>query len=339
MQSTTIGVDLAKTVFQLSLSDQTGKVFKRHRMSRGQFERFLVKQEAAHVVMEACGTSNHWARFSQAQGHQVSLLHPNYVKPYVRRNKTDAADADALIQAIRDPEIKPVPVKSVDHQALQGLHRVRQQLIDTKRKRINLVRSLLAELGISLPRGTKDLCTRLRAHLDQVPGVLAATLDRIVDEIGVLIKEIMLIDKQLEVIAKEHAVAKQLMTIPGIGVTTATAIVASVPNIHQFNRARQFSAWLGLTPREYSSGNNRYLGRISKKGDKYLRMLLVHGARSALQGANRKRRNGKELTKLERWATDIERAKHHNIATVALANKMARIIWATWTKGEDYIAR
>ena len=339
MQSTTIGVDLAKSVFQLSLSHPNGKVFKRHRLSRGQFERFLIKQEPVHLVMEACATSNHWARFSQTHGHQVSLLHPNYVKPYVRRNKTDAADADALIEAIRNPEIKPVPVKSVDHQALQGLHRVRQQLIDTKRRRINLVRSLLAELGIALPRGTKDLCARLRAHLDQVPEVLSETLDRVVDEIAALIKEIARVDKQLAVIAKEHAVAQQLMTIPGIGVTTATAIIASVPDIHQFKRARKFSAWLGLTPREYSSGNNRYLGRISKQGDKYLRMLLVHGARSALQGANRKRNNGKDLTKMEKWATDIERAKHHNIATVALANKMARIIWATWTRGEEYIAR
>ncbi|MFN3239279.1 MAG: IS110 family transposase [Pseudomonadales bacterium] len=146
------------------------------------------------------------------------------------------------------------------------------------------------------------------------------------------------LDAQLKVYANSHPVIERLMTIPGIGVTTATALFGSVPDIHQFKRARQFSSWLGLTPREFSSGNTRTLGRISKRGDKYLRMLLIHGARAALLGAHRKRSNGKEVSRLQQWATDIQQQKHHNIATVALANKMARIVWAMWTKGEDYRA-
>ena len=338
MQCTTIGIDIAKSVFQLSVANQNGKIIERNRFTRGQFERYLFKQSQSKLVMEACGTAHHWARTAKYAGHEVVLLHPGYVKPYVRRNKTDAADADALVQASRDPELKPIPTKTLDQQAMQSVHRVRQQLIDTRRQRINLARSLFSEFGVPLPAGTKDIVTRLRLHEDKLPALLVQALDPVIDEIGDLKHRIDALDAQLKVFANDHPVVQQLMTIPGIGVTTATALFGSVPDIHQFKRARQFSSWLGLTPREFSSGNKRVLGRISKRGDKYLRMLLIHGARAALLGAHRKRSNGKEVTRLQQWATDIQQNKHHNIATVALANKMARIIWAMWTRGEEYRA-
>jgi transposase len=338
MQCTTIGIDIAKSVFQVSVANGNQKILKRHRLSRGQFERFLYKHERSKLVMEACGTAHHWARTATDAGHEVVLLHPAYVKPYVRRNKTDAADADALVQASRDPELKPVPTKSVDQQAMQSVHRVRQQLIDTRKQRINLARSLFLEFGVALPKGTKDIATRLHAHEDQLPPLLLHALEPVIDEITMLKQRIDKLDEQLKSYARSNSLIQRLMTIPGIGVTTATALFGSVPDIHAFKRGRQFSSWLGLTPREFSSGNTRTLGRISKRGDKYLRMLLIHGARAALLGAHRKRQSGGEVTRLQRWATDLQQTHHHNIATVALANKMARIIWATWTKGEDYKA-
>lgn len=336
MQSTTIGIDLAKSVFQLSVADHHGKIHERQRLTRGQFQRFLARRDHAHLVMEACGTAHHWGRLAGDLGHQVTLLHPGYVKPYVRRNKTDAADADALVQAARDPELKPVPVKSVDHQALQSVHRIRQQLLNSRKQRINLARALFAEFGIPLPKGTKDIVARFRCHQEALPPVLVSALEPVLDEISQLKGRIDDIDQTLKHYASAHPVIEQLTTVPGVGIITATALFASVPDIHQFRRARQFASWLGLTPREFSSGEKRFLGRISKRGDKYLRMLLIHGARSALLAAHRKRNNDSQTTRLERWATDLQQQKHHNIATVALANKMARIIWAMWTRNEAY---
>ncbi|MCX7063239.1 MAG: IS110 family transposase [Proteobacteria bacterium] len=339
MNATSIGVDLSKSVFQVSLANAAGRVIEQKRLSRAQYQRFLAEQPAAEIVMEACATAHHWARTARALGHQPCLLHAQYVRPYVRRNKTDAADADALVRARRDPDLKPVPVKSVDQQALQGLHRIRQQWVATRRQRITLARGLLAEFGLSLPTGASGIVARLHAVIDRVPGVLVSGLTPIIDEIGSLEARIKQLDRQLTTIAKTNLDAQHLMSIPGVGVIIATALVGSVADIHSFKRARQFAAWLGLTPREYSSGQTRYLGRISKRGDGYLRMLLTHGARSALLLAHRQASKGDHtLTSVQRWVLDVEQRTHHNKATIALANKMARIIWAVWTSGEDYLA-
>jgi transposase len=339
MNATSIGVDLSKSVFQVSIANAAGRIVEQKRLSRSQYQRFLAEQPPTEIVMEACATAHHWARTARSHGHVPYLLHAQYVRPYVRRNKTDAADADALLRARRDAELKPVPVKSVDQQALQGLHRIRQQWVGTRRQRIALARGLLAEFGISLPTGASGIATRLNACVDRVPGVLMSGLTPIIEEIGILEARIKQIDRQLTEIAKAHADVQHLMSIPGVGVITATALVASVADIHSFARARQFAAWLGLTPREYSSGQTRYLGRISKRGDGYLRMLLSHGARSALLLAHRQATKGDHtLTSVQRWALDVEQRTHHNKATIALANKMARIIWAVWTSGENYLA-
>ena len=246
MQSTTIGIDLAKSVFQLSLADEHGRIQERLRLTRSQFQRFLGRHDHAHLVMEACGTAHHWGRVTATYGHQVTLLHPGYVRPYVRRNKTDAADADALIRAVRDPELKPVPVKSIDQQALQSVHRIRQQLLDTRKQRINIARSLFAEFGVPLPRGTKDVVIRLRSHQDELPAVLVQVLEPMLDEINHLKARIDDIDRSLKQYAGAHPVIGQLTTVPGVGIITATALFASVPDIHQFKRARQFASWLGV---------------------------------------------------------------------------------------------
>jgi transposase len=339
MNTTTIGVDIAKSVFQLSLTNQAGRVVERKRLSRAQFQRFLAQQPKAEIVMEACATAHHWARTAREYGHEPRLLHAQYVRPYVRRNKTDAADADALPRAARDPDLRSVPVKSVDQQALQGLHRIRSQWQDTRRQRICLVRGLLAEFGIHLPAGAAGIVAKLNLALEGAPPLLASSLSTVIQEIGQLDARVRQIDRELTAVARQDAVAQRLLTIPGIGIITATALIASVPDIQAFRRARRFSAWLGLTPREYSSGQTRHLGGISKRGDRYLRMLLIHGARSALLLAHRQACKGEAaLTPLQRWVLAVERRTNHNKATVALANKMARIVWSVWTKEEDYRA-
>lgn len=339
MDRLTIGIDLAKSVFQISIANGVGRIVERRRLSRSQFQRILTRQPASLLVMEACASAHYWARTAQAQGHQVMLLHPRYVRPYVRRNKTDAADADALTRAVRDPDLKPVPVKSPDQQALQGLHRIRQQWLATRTQRINMVRGLLAEFGIVLPAGARAIVPRLRLAAADAPLILSRALHPIIDEIADLQDRVESMDAQLKGIAKENADAGRLLTVPGIGVITATALVASVPDIHAFKRDRSFASWLGLTPREYSSANTRRLGGISKRGDGYLRMMLVHGARSALLRARRQLAMGKDLSRLQRWALELETRAGHNKATVALANHMARIVWAIWTRGETYNAR
>jgi transposase len=340
MNATSIGVDLSKSVFQVSLANAAGRIVERKRLSRAQYERFLAEQPTVEIVMEACGTAHHWARTARMYGHEPCLLHAQYVRPYVRRNKTDAADADALLRARRDPDLKPVPVKSIDQQALQGLHRIRQQWVATRTQRINLARGLLAEFGIALPAGAAGIVRRLHEIVDRVPATLVTALTPILDEISTLEARIKEIDRQLTAIAKANADTQRLLTIPGVGVIIATAMVGSVADIHSFQRARQFAAWLGLTPREHSSGPTRHLGRISKRGDSYLRMLLTHGARSALLLAHRQAAKAEQsLTQLQHWALELEQRTHHNTTTIALANKMARLIWVTWTRAQDYDAR
>ena len=336
MQSTTIGIDLAKSVFQLSIAHSPARVAERRRLTRGQFERFMSQHPPAHLVMEACATAHHWARYAIDRGHQVSLLHPAYVRPYVRRNKTDAEDADALVRASTDEDLKPVPVKSCEQQAVQALHRIRQQWIATRTQRINLARAILAEYGLALPRGSREISVRLRAQLERLPQALAHGLEQVIDEINALRERIEQIDKQLQQLARDQSDVQRLMTIPGVGLLTATALIGSVPDIKHFARGRQFSAWLGLTPREYSSGLQRHLGRISKHGNTYLRTLLIHGARSALLAAQRKAAAGKPLDPVEQWALHLRAQRHHNVAAVALANKLARIIWAVWRSEENY---
>jgi transposase len=340
MNATTIGVDLSKSVFQLSLANQAGRIIERKRLSRAQYQRFLVEQPEAEIVMEACATAHYWARTARQHGHDTCLLPAQYVRPYVRRNKTDAADADALLRARRDPDLKPVPVKSVEQQALQGLHRIRQQWVATRTQRINLARSLSAEFGLSLPNGAAGIVRRLHEVVDQLPAALVSALTPILDEITTLEQRLKQLDRQLTEIAKAHPDTQRLTTIPGIGVITATALIGSVADIHSFRRARQFAAWLGLTPREHSSGQTRHLGHISKRGDRYLRMLLTHGARSALLRAHRQASKAEHmLTSLQRWVLELEQRTHHNTATIALANKMARIVWVVWTRGQHYSAR
>ena len=336
MQSTTVAVDLAKYVYQVSFANRAGRVHTRKRLSRSQFERLIAREMPARFVMEACASAHHWARVARQAGHEPVLLPAHHVRPYVRGNKTDSADADALVRAAGDPSLHPVPVKSEELQALQALVRVRQQLQNTRRARINLARGLLTEFGIVLPRGARGIVPRLRQAVATAPMRLRATLDRVIDEIADLEARIDALGRELSELGKERTDTARLMTLPGVGALTATAFVGAIPNIHGFSNARQLSSWLGLTPREHSSGNTRRLGAISKRGNVQLRTLLIHGARAALLAARRRSSSCKPLTGLQQWALQLQERAGHNKATVALANRMARIIWAMWTREVDY---
>jgi transposase len=336
--STTIGVDVAKSVFEIAVSERPGRVVHRHRLSRGQFARFLATRRPATVVMEACGMAHFWGRQAAASGHRVLLLPPHAVRPYVSRNKTDRADATALLEAVRNAAIHPVPVKSVSKQALTGLHRLRSTWLATRTARINTIRGLLREFGVTIPLGARQVVPRITALLADadgpLPTVLRPVVAAVIDELRELDLRIRTVEQQLTATAAAMPVVARLQSIPGIGLLTSTGLVAFVGDAQRFPTARHFASYLGLTPREHSSGLRRRLGAISKRGDTYLRMLLIHGARAILCHA-------KKVTtpaRLQRWALHLERLRGHNKAAVALANKLARIAWAVWTTGTEFRA-
>lgn len=334
MSSLTIAVDLAKNVFELAVSNNSGRVTERKRLSRPQFERFWSDRLPCRVVMEACATSHYWGRRLRALGFEVILLPPHYVRPYVRRNKTDRTDCEALLEALRCAGIHPVAIKSEDQQAILALHRMRSQWMATRTARINALRGLLSEFGVSRPGGAKRFLTGLPELLQAKKDLLPPGVRRLAfttyEEVRTLEDRIEEVERELGSVVKEEPALEALQQIPGVGVLTATALYASVANVHAFKSGRHLASWLGLTPRESSSGGRRRLGRISKQGDPYLRMLLIHGARSALLAAERRRKAEQELTRLQTWALERAGAGHRNQAAVALANKMARILWAVW---------
>jgi transposase len=342
MDAITVAVDVAKTVFELAIANAQGRIIARRRLNRRQFAQFLATTRVAHVVMEACGTAHYWGRCAQQRGHHVTLLPAAYVRPYVRRSKTDRADADALLEAIRSGQIPPVPVKTVAQQALVGLHRVRTQWITARTARINAMRGLLGEQGILLPAGAARAVARVPAVLEDadvaLPDPLRGALGLVYDEIRALEQRIAQVEYMLAALAATDPVITRLQTIPGVGLLTATALVGTVGHIHAFHRARQFASWLGLTPRERSSGHRRRLGGISKRGDVYLRCLLTHGARAVLYAARRRATAGLALTRLQQWAVILQTRRGHNKAAIAVANKLGRVVWAVWHRAVDFHA-
>jgi transposase len=342
MDATTVAVDLAKDVFEVALANRAGRIIERRRLNRRQFERFVDALAAGtEIVMEGCGTAHYWGRRAQARGAVVRLLPVQYVRPYVRRNKTDRTDAEALLEANRCGSIQPVPVKTVDQQALQTLHRVRTQWQSARTARINVMRGVLREHGLPIRVGARLALTRIAAMLEDadlaLPDLVRHALGLVLDEVRSLEARIATIDQQLTRVAREHPTAQRLQQVPGVGVMTATALVAAVSHVHAFHRGRQFASWLGLTPRESSTGDRRYLGRISKRGDRYLRCLLTHGARAVLLSAQRTvRLTPDRATAFQRWAVAVATRRGHNRAAIAVANKLARQIWAVWHYDRDF---
>lgn len=336
MDATTVAVDTAKLVFEVAESQGVGR--KRLRLSRPKFQDYVVKRERARFVMEACGGAHHWGRVMQRSGHEVRLLPVPYLSRYRLRNKTDRNDCEAMLEADRNPKILSVPVKSEQAQAIQGLHRLRSTWMASRTARINTLRGLLREFGVILPVGAAAALKGMGHAIgnEAVPPVLQTGLYEMLGEIRQLEQRLVDVERQLGAISRENENIERLRQISGIGLLTATALYASVGDAKQFKSGRHLAAWLGLTPREHSSGEVRRLGGISKRGDRYVRMLLTHGARSILLHAGRMQRTGQELNYLQRWALELKARSNHNKATCALANKLARIAWATWRYERDF---
>lgn len=332
MHATTVAIDLAKDVFELAFADGGGRILERKRLSRRAFARALENRPPLAVVMEACGSAHYWARRFQAQGHTVRLLPARDVKPYVRRNKTDRADAAGLVEAARCAQIDEVPVKTPRQQGLQALHRVREQLKAQRTATINLVRGLLREYGVAIPNGAAKVGPAVREALEngdnEVPMALRATLAEQLERIAGLHADMAAIEKRLEEEAQADVAVQRYQTVPGVGLLTATALRAGAGDLTRFRSGRHLAAWLGLVPREHSSGQHRRLGKITKRGDGYLRTLLIHGGRSVLRSALMRRRAGRDLDLLQAWALDLQQRQGHNKAAVAVANKLARRLWA-----------
>jgi transposase len=336
---TAIAVDVAKNVFQVGISDRPGRVRHTKRLQRPQFLSFLATQPASTVVMEACGSAQFWAGRIEQLGHRVVLLPAHLVRPYVRGNKTDRTDVKGILEAYRNEDIRPVPIKTVGHQALVALHRLRSAWMADRTARLNTLRGLLRELGVFIPVGSRKVIPEIWAQLEDadspVPESVRPLLAEACEEVREMERRIALVERQLEALAERTPAVTRLRTIPGVGLLTATALFGLVVDIHRFPSARHLASYLGLTPRERSSGNTRRLGAISKRGDVYLRTLLVHGARSVLARA-RQKTDPTRLDRLREWAVRIEKARGHNKAAVALANKMARMVWAVWRHDVDY---
>jgi len=329
-------VDIAKAVFEVAVSIQPGRVSERKTLSRPKFLVFFATRPATTIVMEACGSSHHWARQLQQLGHRVVLLPPSLVSPYVVRNKTNRTDAKGLLEAYRNEEIHPVPIKTLHQHTLTSLHRARSAWMQARTARINTVRGLLRELGVFLPAGAKKVVPLVHEYIGDAesdcPDALRPTLDTMCREIRDLEASIRDTEAQLERLAKDLPIVAQLLSIPGIGLLTATAVVAFVGDVRRFKDARRFASYLGLTPKEFSTGKKRRLGRISKQGNTYLRHLLIHGARSLLRAAT----THKQHDRFRAWALAKVASRGPHKGATAVANKLARIVWAVWFRNDTY---
>lgn len=331
MDRKTIAIDLAKDVFELAIDGGSG--IERQRLSRVRFQQFTASLPPARIIIEACGSAHHWARWLRARGHEVFLLPAQHVKAYRRGNKTDRSDALALLQADRVGDITPVPVKSIEQQNLQHLHRLREQWKATRVARINALRGILREHGHAFPAATDTFLANAMETVEHDPALamLRPSLHALQAEITFLEDQMAEVERQLKELTRHNPEVQALQTVAGIGLLTATATVAAVGTPQHFKSGRQFAAWLGITPREHSSGNRRSMGSITRRGNVYLRTLFIHGARSALLSAKRTAKlHPEKLTSLQKWALDLEQRAGHNKAAVGLANKMARIAWAVW---------
>jgi transposase len=329
-----VGIDLAKTIFHLVGMDERGKIILRKRLVRGEVISFMAKLPQVTVGMEACGGSHYWARRFREQGHVVKLMAPQYVKPYVKTNKNDLRDAEAIAEAVTRPSMRFVPIKEVEHQDIQALHRVRDRLMGARTALVNEMRGLLAEYGIVLPKGVnvfrKAVVEKLDAEQAKLTPLSQELFHKLFDELLKLEAEVAYYDEKLKALATTHPECQRLLTIPGIGPITATALIAAVSDVGVFRNGRHFSAWLGLVPKQHSTGGQTRLLGISKRGDSYLRKLLIHGARATLRWA-RTKTDGRS-----QWIRELLERRGWNRTAVAVANKNARIVWALLSRGGVY---
>jgi transposase len=329
---TTVGIDLAKNIFHLVGTDITGKIVWRKRLTRHALVPFLAQLPPVTIGMEACGGAHYWARQFHQQGHTVKLMAPQFVKPYVKSNKNDMRDAEAIAEAVTRPTMRPI--KDVDQQDIQALHRVRERLIGERTALINEVHGLMNEYGIVLPKGVakfrQAVVEKLESEKDKLTTLSQELFWKLVKEFAALEDQIAFYQEKLETLATTHPECQRLMTIPGIGPITATALIAAVGDVRVFKNGRQFAAWLGLVPKQHSTGGQSHLLGISKRGDSYLRKLLIHGARATLRWVKL------QTDRRSQWIRGLLARRGWNRTAVAVANKNARIVWALLRRGGVY---
>ena len=331
MKLTTFSIDLAKNVFQVHGTDEHGKVFVKKQLRRDQMATFFVNLPPCLIGMEACGGAHYWGRKLQAMGHTVRLMAPQFVKPYVKSNKNDAAEA--ICEAVGRPNMRFVPIKNVEQQAVLALHRARQGFVKGRTAQANQIRGLLGEFGLIVPQGIGYITTRVPELIEDadnlLPGSFRQLVQRLLDHLKELDRQVNEIEAQIQAWHRNSELSTRLAQVPGIGPITASALVASVGDAKNFDDGRQLAAWLGLVPRQHSSGGKSNLLGMSKRGDSYLRTLLIHGARSVIYRAGQRAEPCS-------WINAVVQRRNKNIAAVALANKNARIAWALLAHNRCY---
>lgn len=325
MKITTIGIDLAKVVFQIHGVDERGKVAVRRQLKRAEMAKYFANLEPCLIGMEACGSAHYWARKLQGFGHTVKLMAPQFVKPYVKTNKNDMADAEAICEAVSRPTMRFVAMKIVEQQAILSVHRARQGFVKARTAQANQIRGLLSEFGIVIPQGIGAIAKHVPEILEDgengLPGTMRNLIARLTENLKEMDRQAKELEAQIQRWHRENEASRKLAEIPGLGPITASAIVATVGDAREFKNGRQLAAWMGLVPKQNSSGGKQTLLGISKRGDTYLRTLMIHGARAVIRFAENK-------AEPESWMRKLMARRNKNVAAVALANKNARIVWA-----------
>jgi transposase len=329
-----LGIDIAKRVFHVVGMDERGQIVLRKRLSRNALMPFIATLPPVLIGMEACGGAHYWARRFREHGHEVKLMAPQFVKPYVKSNKNDMRDAEGIGEAVTRPPMRFVPVKDVDQQDIQALHRVRERLMGERTALVNEVHGLMNEYGIVIPKGVSKfrqaVVGTLESAKDKLTPLSQEMFWKLVEEFTALEEQLAYYQEKLDTLGTTHPECQRLMTIPGVGPLTATAIVAAVSDASAFKNGRQFAAWLGLVPRQHTTGGKERLLGISKRGDSYLRKLLIHGARATIRWV------GLKTDRRSQWIRQLLARRGKNRTAVAVANKNARIIWALLTHHQDY---
>lgn len=331
-----LGIDIAKNVFELHGVDEKGKTVLKKRLTRDQLSEFIIKLPVCLIGMEACGGAHYWARKFKQMGHEVKLMNPQFVRPYVKSNKNDSHDAEAICEAVQRPTMRFVGNKTIEQQDIQAIHRIRERLVKNRSALANQIRGLLAEYGIVIAQGINHIRKRLPEILEDMANELSDMGRGLFNDLLVQLydadNKVEEYDVRIERISKQNETCRRLMTIKGVGSLTATAMIASIGDATVFKNGREMAAFLGLVPKQRSSGGKQTLLGISKRGDRYLRCLLVHGARAVLT-------RGKNLSaKKAAWLKSLEERRGRNRTIVALANKNARVMWALMTSKENYRA-
>jgi transposase len=334
MNCTTLGIDVVKQVFQLHGVDERGHVVVQKRVTRAKVRETIAQLPACVIGMEACSSAQYWAREFQQLGHRVKLISPQFVRPYVKGNKNDSRDAEAICEAVSRPHMRFVPLKTVESQDIQAIHRLRSRLVKERTALVNQIRGLLAERGIVIAQGITRLRKQLPVIVEDLENALTPlsreVIRELAEELVVLDERVTRADALVQRVFTQSAACRKLAQVEGIGPVVATALVAAVGKATEFANGRHLAAWLGLVPRQHSTGGKERLLGISKRGDRYLRTLLIHGARATVHHARRK------TDARSRWIVSLEQRRGKNIATVAIANKNARIAWTLLTSDAEY---